>query len=282
MRTTRFWQGTSPAEIVAGKIGVLSARRILTPMFLTGLDPIRHTFIFEHAYIPILVGILAITLLGLGSLARKMGGSLNIAIITYTLFLVVHSIYGFRIISGHEGRMPGQITDFTAPLFFLALVWAWYERKSWAWFVAFALGTFNRETTLALIPLAAFWSPIGGVVSLGLWLAIKAFLSWWMPGPVGMFQSAANLAHLETFLSDPIAGLRFAAELLIGGVVPILGVRTALKSGKLRPLLLTFLLYYAAMFAFGCINELRIYNELSIITALLFSLPYGQPKIVTQ
>ena len=190
--------------------------------------------------------------------------------------LIEHSIYGFRITSGNVGRMPGQITDFTAPLFFVALIWSWYERIWWAWFLAFVLGTFNRETTLALLPLAFSLSPVAGIATAATWAAIKLFLSWWMPGALGMHQFIANIAYLGTDIADPLAGLRYLAELVIGGVLPFFGVRLALRDKRLRFVLLAFPLYWAAIAVFGCIPELRVYNELSVVTAVLFALHFGK------
>lgn len=157
--------------------------------------------------------------------------------------------------------------DITHPVFMLLLVGAILNRSRAVWYCVFALGTFNRETTLYLLPaLFLIWgkrdgymiSGIHAVISAVIWINIKLALRELFGGSIASDALASNLSVLSGSLGlAPIIQI-FAA---FGGcyIFAAIGWRRLNFDG--RVLCLIYPAAMVPMFFMASLLELRIHND---------------------
>lgn len=199
--------------------------------------------------------------------ARHFGAREGHGAALTALFLAAHYLSpSFR---GVEFFGHTLWADLTAPMFMAGLTYlAICRPRGWAyaWWPVFALGVANRETVVvALVPLAlTSWRMAGA--SAALWIVAKVGLSHLVPGaPVGLDTAGENFAWLLSF--GPSEWAFYVVVLLAGGIVFV--SPTGTPEG--RALLYMGALYFAAMFAFAGLLELRAFNDIAPIAAIAWA-----------
>ncbi len=169
------------------------------------------------------------------------------------------------------------VYDSTHPLFIIGLTVAILRRNAWAWLALFAVGTFNRETTIYLFPaLALIWWRYGKartiavvVASCVIWLATKTVLSHWFGAP----SLTADLAALNyqyivygVWASEPRSRMQLLYAL--GGLWICIPLVWQSLDYDHRALLVTLPVAFAFLFVFGNAWEVRTFGDVAPVLAI--------------
>ena len=163
--------------------------------------------------------------------------------------------------------------DFVSLLLFSVGVLACVDRRAWLFLLVLTAATYNRETTLFLIPvwLAFTWSRRGRALSLStgaagllLWLLVRHQIHEWVGGGASglMIDIKRNLTLL---LPHHLAQVFSAAGYL---ALPMLLRRRLIVDRRLQILWFGLALFVVSDLAFGLWNETRIFGELSLALAI--------------
>lgn len=270
-------QGNSTAALIYhyGDGGVGGAyclpiiRRLLTPMAVTtlwqwGMMPTLAKYFLSFLSLWAAFG-------AVDNASIRLGGNPGKASALLAAFIILHTAV-FDVRGFWPDRFACSFSDLTAPLFFAGLLLTAIEGGKWpklAWFVLMIVGTFNRETTVCLIPIGivAFgW--VAGFASLLLWVAVKVVVNTLYPGEtLGMSGFMSNTLTWLAFLSTK-DWLWLVGILCFSGVLFWFRPRNKMQAA----MVLSCVGFLAAVFMFGQLWELRMFNEYAVIPATLFSL----------
>jgi len=165
------------------------------------------------------------------------------------------------------GRMPA---DLTQVMFFVVLLWViFFEQKWLLWYFLFVAATFNRETTVTLIPvLFLAWketagkarAALHGAASVALFAAIEAGLFYLYPGKS---HERAYVWNLEIWLHPSFQAILSLAIVFAGSWLFLSRLKALPRQQQIA--LWCIPPYFAAIALWGLINELRVWNELSVV-----------------
>jgi hypothetical protein len=172
--------------------------------------------------------------------------------------------------------------DLLAMAFFTTGMYLIYNRRFWWLLVMFLVASFNRETTLFLIPLIVLdavasedgleWKRVKSPALLGkvallsiVWLATQAYVHERFAGrPSEM--GPRMMVNLAVFKQPQMWPAFFAAG---GFLIPlVLLFRKRIPDPRIRSYIWVIPLWIAFMFVYGQVLEIRIYGELSGLLAL--------------
>jgi hypothetical protein len=171
--------------------------------------------------------------------------------------------------------------DFVALLLFNIGLLACLDSRIWLFLLILLVGTYNRETTVALIPiwLACNWTVSAAkkygvaVAAVVVWTAVKLHLKALVEGaPAGLqFNWNWNLAAV-------LLPHHWAQLLSVGGflVLPMWLRRDLIADPRLRLVWLGCVPFLLADLVFGVWNETRIFGELSLLIACTAALQFEQ------
>lgn len=247
-------------------------RRLLTPLAASEIQALGGSQVF--AYYALAIPAVYVALACADAVGKRLGGRGGHGAALTALFIMAHylapSFHGVEFL-GHT-----LWADLTAPMFMAGLTYmAICRPRGWAyaWWPVFALGALNRETVaVALIPLAlTSWRMAG--VSAVLWVCVKFGLSQLVPGaPVGLGTAGENFAWLLSF--GPSEWAFYAVVLLSCGIAFV----SSMGTPEGRALLYMGALYFAAMFAFAGLLELRAFSDIAPIAAAGWAATLGEER----
>jgi len=159
--------------------------------------------------------------------------------------------------------------DVTGAIFFIGLAHALLRRRWWLWYPLLALGLCNRETVILLLPALVLilrgrrWEAIRhGALSTGTVIATLALLHGLLPANAFVWYLDRNLEVLFFGSRGLFPYLALAATYLGAWLFAPWGLREL--PGELRIMLVVWLGGIAAMFLFGIVNEIRVWNEYAV------------------
>lgn len=168
--------------------------------------------------------------------------------------------------------------DLTSVVFFTIGLIACIEYRPLLLILVIAVGTYNRETTVFLLPiwLACNWSRsrltvlATSILGAFLWIAIKLQIRHWLH----------NAPYGYIFPLNPRMLLpnHWAQDASIAGFLiwPIFVFRRLITDSTLRKVWLGYIPYLAANVLFGWWNETRIFGELIPIAAITAAIQFEQ------
>lgn len=293
------YRGATPQDLVAGTGDLPYQYRILLPWLVSLLEHTPLTALLARLFSP----------LGLGTISAHFGSSREV---TATLMLLeiaatVGVLVSFFILTAQfvigPLRQAGGVlilvallatlqaltseehfyypSDTPAVLVVILAYLLLLRGRLAAFYSLFIIGSFNRETTLFLIPLV--WSlpsdvlgaptllrtlcgPIHSIALLAIWAAIKFTLFLQFRGNRG-YVMHPNLFDNLSALQSPTTFATTVVPLLLSIVVGILAYQ---RTGQplLKSASIAGIFFLAGMFFAGTFRELRIYAELTPLIAL--------------
>ena len=171
--------------------------------------------------------------------------------------------------------------DFVSLLLFSIGILACVDRRAWLFLLVMAAGTYNRETTIFLVPvwLAATWGRSHRALSLGaavagvvLWLLVRHQIHGWV-GDASSGLMVDIKRNLTLLLPHHLAQV-----FSVGGylAIPMLLRRHLVSDRRLQLLWWGLAPFIASDLAFGLWNETRIFGELSLALAGTAALQFEQ------
>lgn len=199
-------------------------------------------------------------------LARFVTGQILTSMLALSLLWVLP--YAFVLPRALPLRYP---SDVPSVLFSVLGLLFLHDRRLWLYYLTFAIGTINRETTcfLTMAFLLTEWGRCPGkslarhvVAQVACWSAVKAWLTWLFATNPGQglweWSVAGNLRALQLPIVYPylLSSLGYAW-------LPALLLYRHIESGFLRRVLWAGLMACGSLLLVGNIVELRIFGELT-------------------
>ncbi len=204
---------------------------------------------------------------------------------TRALSFLVYPVFLFAMMWTYSIHLEANFSypyDMLAVAFFSAGLYYIYTRQFWPLLVVVAIGTFNRETTLLLIPvyildavsaepasevaygpgarqLAAKMPWVRTALLFAVWFAIKAFLAY----KFAHNDSSENYVRLRENIGRLKPRLWPALLNVCGYILPLVVIfHRRIRPKRFRNYLWVLPLWFAIMFYTGVIVETRVYGEL--------------------
>jgi len=273
--TDEYFKATI-ADVVNARAPAPFQHRLLSPFIVYGLSQLTGLKLVTASYLFSLVVMFALFLLFWKFLRRlfKPTASL-VGLFLLALALLAMSAQNVKFTTvcltckNYGFRYPYDLTQI---LFFLGLIFFMLDRKIIAWYALLALATFNRETTLLLLPaLFLIWrndnkrsAAVHLAISFAVWIGIKFLLSNLLPVS-GATMDNKIYSNIALFLGQKNGASLLSLLMVFGGFWLFLPFGYRHMPREYRLLLITVPLTFAIMFFVGNLDEIRIFNELAVI-----------------
>jgi hypothetical protein len=268
----------SIANVMAGDAATPFQYRILVPGIVSAiyrtslvtqdqLSPQELALILEALCV---VGIYA----GVRALLTRIGIS---SVVSSASALIVFYLLPFCYLLPRE-QAYWYFWDVPAVLAFTLGVWFLHDRRWVAYYVLFAVGTLNRETTVFLtaVHLLTGWPgsdrralALHIVAQAALWIGIRYGLYRIFRDNIG-YGLVPNVLERNFLTLMTPAGLLVLASSLGLLWMPVLFLRGRIANPFVRRAVLVIVPYFVGGFYVGDITELRIWGELTPIVAIGF------------
>jgi hypothetical protein len=254
-----------------------------SPLILTAFARLKGVFMPVERGASFTLSLIAISLAGFFTLKLYDAVSpyRTFRFLVYPMFLYV-TLWSYVILVQMNFFYPYDILSlafFTAGLYFI------YTKQFWALFVVILIGTFNRETTIFLVPIYlidALMRPAGNVANPLLkrflhapWARILTLFVTWAAVKLALHHAFALNDSTEDTLhiydnAHFLLPKHWPSILNICGyLLPIVIIfQHKLTPRRFASYLLIFPLWFVVMYCKGIIQETRIYGELSGYTAV--------------
>lgn len=273
-KLTKEYKGASIIEIVSSQADNPFQYRLMTPLAIIGLFKITGLGFIKAQYYFYLAAFFFLYLFFyryLRELYRPNMAMIGIFLLFLSLIaMMVHNLH--LKTAGSLALICFRFSwDVTALIFTIGLCTCIVKRKLAYWYVFFTLGAFNRETCLLLLPalFIASWGGLGPIrailhtgLSFGIWVGIKAFLSYLYPGAMTFNKLYENINYLKGNI--PYVDL-WTMALVFGGLWILIPLGLCRLPKGYTALLTAIPATLFVMFFAGNLWEVRVYNELAII-----------------